>query len=199
MAGFYADMRRSAATRRGIGMATKRFRNGKWLSGAQLPIELIANSPVSGLQFDLAFDPALLATTAVPTSGPALGAHGVSVSASSPGVVRVVITQPTTGNESLSSGVLVQLLFTVTASAALDAPYPVAPTNVILGDPASAAVSRTLSNGTVKLNPRLSHPFIRQVVASTAALSLFQRAGQSDLEDHASHYASARCRHDRQA
>ena len=120
-------------------------------SYAQLPIELGSDTPVSGLQFDLTFDPAFLAATASPDTGPALGSHSVSAATLPSGGLRVVVTPPTTGNETLSSGIFVQLPFTVTASAVAGTPYAVTLTNVSLGDPASAAVSGTLVNGAVTL------------------------------------------------
>lgn len=125
---------------------------------AQLPIEISSSTPISGVQFDLTFDPALLAATATTTSGPALGIHAASAANVSPGVIRVVIAPPTTGNEALSSGVFVQLPFTVTGSAAPGVPYVVSLTNVSLGDPASAAINGTLANGAVTLAPQVVAP-----------------------------------------
>ena len=117
-----------------------------------VPINFVTDAPVSGLQFDIVYDPTQLDASRIFTAGPALGSHALSVAWPATNRIRVVITPPTTGNGTLAQGTLLTLPFTL-KSDATPSPKILTVNSVMLGAPTAEPVTANVQNGSVSWKP----------------------------------------------
>ncbi len=110
---------------------------------------LVTDQAVSGLQFDVVYDPAQLVLNPVFVLGGALGSHALSFNHNAAaGRVKFVLTPPGITNGLVAQGTLVELPFTLKAGAT-PAAKVLSVQNVVVGNPAAQAVVASVTNGTV--------------------------------------------------
>ncbi len=114
-----------------------------------VPVTLVTDQGVSGMQFDIVFDPTQLVLDPAFVIGGALGSHAMAMkNESATGRVKFVVTPPGDGNGVLAQGTLVQLPFTLKQGATASAKV-LALQNVVFGNPAADGITGSVTNGAV--------------------------------------------------
>lgn len=114
-----------------------------------VPVTLMTDQAVSGLQFDVTYDPTQLTLSSGFVLGGALGSHALSFRHdAAAGKVKFVLTPPGDTNGLVAQGTLVQLPFALKPGATATAKV-LSLQNVVFGNPAAQAVAASVTNGAV--------------------------------------------------